>query len=125
MENGATGLARLEYVFLDGRESIQSVDGVSTSGSVAVRRDRTGKGLSIVAIEAADKIAIGSVRGRRLASHGLASVIDQVGKAGKLAIRVFDAEGRELSNARTLKTAQGWEIAGPKEARRYEVTIGR
>ncbi len=112
-----------EYVFLDGRESIQSVDGVSTSGSVAVRRDRTGKGLSIVAIEAVDKIAIGSVRGRRLASHGLASVIDQVGKAGKLAGRVFDAEGRDLGAAKTSKTAQGWEIAGPKEARRYEVAI--
>jgi len=112
-----------EYVYLDGRRSSHSIDGISTSGSVAVRKGQVGKGLLIVAIDGVESITIAASR-ERLAAHDLATLINEVGKAEKLVARVYDSEGRDLGNAQTVKTAQGWEITARDKAHRYEISIG-
>ena len=112
-----------EYVFVDGRGSMQLIDGLSTSGSLAVRPGQKDKSLSIIAVDGVETIVFNPVQ-QRLAVNRLADLIAEVGKASNLDVQVFDAEGKNLGSAQTRKTSDGWEIKTQEKGRRYEVAIG-
>ncbi len=113
-----------DYVFLDGRRSLQSIDGVSSSGSLVVRKGQTGKGLSIIAVDGVGKIVLSSPP-QRLAVHDLGSLIGEIANAESLEVRVLDSQGKDLGSAKTAKTSNGWEITGAAQGHRYEVSVGR
>jgi hypothetical protein len=110
-----------DYVFVDGRGTFRSFDGIGASGSVAVRRKKAGKGLSIVTIEGAEQIAITSPS-RTYGQEDVRTHIARVAKAGHLSTRAFDLHGKDLGAVMVSKTSTEWKLQAKKDALRYEIT---
>ena len=111
-----------EYVFVDGRGSPQTVDGVATSGSLAVRRNKEGNGLSLIAVEGVEGITISSPK-KSFGANDVRTEIARVAKANRLSVRAFDMDGKDLGSATTAKTSSGWKIVSLAGSLRYEIQI--
>jgi len=111
-----------EYVFVDGRGSFLTFDGIGTSGSIAVRRGRNGSGLSIIAIEGVEGISI-SLPTRPFGPEGVRTEISRVAKARRISVRAFDQNGKALGPVPASKTQAGWKIQPRDGALRYEIRI--
>ena len=111
-----------ECVFLDGRGTWRSFDGIGTSGSVAVRRaegghgpfDHHGRGRGPARHHAARKhVPFCMTCGRPSTSSAQAETI---------AVRAFDQNDKQIGEAATRHSISGWEIRPPKSTVRLEIT---
>ena len=109
-------------VFLDGRGTWRAFDGIETSGSVAVRRAKEGNGLSVITVEAVDRLLITRPE-HTFAAYDLRTTIDAVSQAGAIVVRAFDQTGKELGETDVRHLLAGWEIRPPKSAVRLEITV--
>jgi len=109
-----------ELIFVDGRGSFCLLDGIGTSGSLAVRRSKEGNGLSMTAIEGVETITITSPKG----SFGRKDVRTEVARlatAGSILVRAFDQNGKDLGNVSVSRRTAGWKIDGQKDALIYAI----
>jgi hypothetical protein len=109
-------------VFIDGRGMWRTFDGVETLGSVALRQAKEGNGLSVVTVEAVDRLTITRPE-HTFASYDLRTVIDAIAQAEAIAVRAFDQNDKELGETDTRRVMSGWEIRPSKSTVRLEVTI--
>jgi hypothetical protein len=111
-----------EYVFLDGRGSMRTFEGIGTSGSLVVKKSEKGTALSMIAIEGVDGIEIRLPK-RVFGPKDIRAQIARVAKASRVSVGAFDQDGKDLGAAGVSKMPSGWKIAGRENARRYEVRI--
>jgi len=111
-----------ESVFIDGRGAWRDFDGIATSGSVAVRRQKDGQGLSIIAIEGVDRLLIGEPEGT-FGSQDVRTAIGRVARSETIAVRAFDQNDKDLGEVAVQRTASGWEIHPPESAIRLDVAV--
>jgi hypothetical protein len=114
-----------QYVFLDGRGSHQELDGIGTSGSVAVQSRRDGPGLTIFAIDGVDSLSLSAGKAGQSVSDAR-SRITAVAQSRALSVEAFDIDGKGVGNRRLDRpsgpgTAK-WGIPIFPAAIRYEVT---
>jgi hypothetical protein len=111
-----------EYVFLDGRGTVRTFDGIATSGSIAVRRGEEGNALSITAIEGVNGFTITSPP-QTFGPKEVRSEIARVANARQIGVQAFDVDGKDLGAVPVSKLPSGWKIASREGALRYEVRI--
>jgi hypothetical protein len=111
-----------ECVFIDGRGTWRSFDGIATSGSVAVRRAKDGKGLSIITIEGVDRL-VTAKPGGTFASDDVRSTIGQVAEAKAVMAEAFDLSDKDLGDVAIRKTESGWELQPPDSTVRLEIAV--
>ncbi|MCX5644006.1 MAG: hypothetical protein NTZ17_04875 [Phycisphaerae bacterium] len=111
-----------DCVFIDGRGMWRTFDGVETLGSVALRPAKEGTGLSIVTVEAVDRLTITRPE-HTFASYDLRTVIDAVAQSEAITVQAFDQNDKELDETDTRRVMSGWEIRPSKSTVRLEVTI--
>ena len=109
-----------DCIFLDGRGTWRQFDGVATSGSVAVRRGKDGRGLSIITIEGVDRVSLGKPQGGS-GPGDVRAAITTVAQSPAIAVRAFDQGGRDLGDVAARPLAPGWEIRPPQCTLRLEV----
>lgn len=109
-----------ECVFVDGRGTWRSFDGIATSGSVAVRRAKESKGLSIITIEDVDRLVIGKPGGT-FASDDVRATIEAVAHAEAIAVQAFDLSYKDLGEVTIQRTESGWELKPPASTVRLDV----
>ncbi len=109
-----------ECVFVDGRGSWRSFDGIATSGSVAVRCAKEGKGLSIITIEGVDRLMIAKPGGT-FASDDVRATIGAVARAKAIAVQAFDLSDKDLGEVAIQRTESGWELKPPPSTVRLDV----
>jgi hypothetical protein len=102
-----------ECLFLDGRGTWRECEGIGASGSVAVRRAKEGRGLSITAIEGVDRLLIQRPQGR-FGSEDVRTSIAAVAKAEALAVKALDQNEKALGEVALRRTTSGWEIRPPQ-----------
>ncbi|MHC4517702.1 MAG: hypothetical protein ACYTAS_03860, partial [Planctomycetota bacterium] len=107
-------------VFVDGRGTWRGFDGIATSGSVAVRRAREGKGLSIITIEDVDRLVITRPDGT-FASDDVRATIGAVAHAEAIAGHAFDLGDEDLGEVTMQRTKSGWELRPPASTVRLDV----
>jgi len=109
-----------EYVFVDGRGSACACDGIATSGSLAVRRNKESGGLSIIAVEGVKEIFILPPL-QTFGREDVRTEIARVAKAARIQVRAFDPDGKDLGAVAASKTNSGWKITPLDGALRYEI----
>ncbi len=109
-----------ECVFVDGRGSWRSFDGVATSGSVAVQREKESEGLSITTVEGVDSLTIGEPNGT-FAPGDVRTAIAVVARAKAIAVQAFDLSGEDLGEVTVQRSESGWEIKPPASTVRLRV----
>ena len=109
-----------ECIFVDGRGSWRSFDGIATSGSVAVRRAKERKGLSIITVEGVDRLVIAEPAGRS-ASNDVRATIGAVARAKAIAVQAFDLSDTDLGEVAIQRTESGWELKPPASTVRLDV----
>jgi len=109
-----------DIVFLDGRGNPCSVDGISTSGMAAVKKN--GKGLSVIAVEGVDQISIDDP-GKNYPASDLRNLISQIARKKEITIEAFDIDGKIILQKMTLSKTlnERWIIPIQKDAIRYEI----
>ena len=110
-----------EYLFLDGRGTRISKEGISTSGSLAVRPGSGQRTLSIITIDGVDSITIQPVD-QPAATNPLTRRIGEAAKAERLAVRAINPDGQELGRIEATRNESGWVIRADSQARRYEIS---
>jgi len=110
----------LECIFIDGRSTWRSFDGIATSGSVAVRRAKESKGLSIITIEDVDRLVIGKPAGT-FASNDVRATIGTVAQAEAISVQAFDLSYKDLGEVTIQRTEPGWELKPPTSTVRLDV----
>ena len=111
-----------ECVFLDGRGTWRDFDGIGTSGSVAVRRAKEGSGLSIITVEAVDKLAIGRPAGT-FGPDDVRTAIGAVAQAESIVARACDQDEKDLGEVTIRRTSSGWEVQPPKSTVRLDIAV--
>ncbi|KPL11803.1 hypothetical protein AMJ85_02945 [candidate division BRC1 bacterium SM23_51] len=111
-----------EYVFIDGRGSLFTFDGIATSGSLAVRRAKGGSGLSAITVEGVGGIGITSPK-RTFGPEDVRTEIGRVAEANRISVRAFDQDGKNLGAAPVSKIHSGWKIQPREGALRYKIRI--
>jgi len=101
-----------ECIFVDGRGTWRSFDGIATSGSVAVRRAKERKGLSIITIEGVDRLVI-SKPGGTFASDDVRATIGAVAHAEAIVVQAFDLNDNDLGEVTIQRTESGWKLKPP------------
>jgi hypothetical protein len=109
-----------ECIFIDGRGSWCSFDGIATSGSVAVRRAKKSKGLSIITVEGVDRLVIAEP-GDTFTPDDVRAAIRAAARATAIAARAFDLNDKDLGEVAIKRTESGWELKPPASAVRLEV----
>jgi len=109
-----------ECVFVDGRGTWRSFDGIATSGSVAVRRAKEGKGLSIITIEGVDRLVIAE-SGGTFAPHDVRATVGAVARAKEIDVQAFDVSDKDLGEVAIQRTESGWELKPPASTVRLDV----
>lgn len=109
-----------ECIFIDGRGTWREFDGVGASGSVAVRRNATGDGLSITTVEGVDRLTL-SADSRKFGAGDVRANLHAVVIARTIGARAFDIDGKDLGDLEARRTDSGWEIRPPKFAIRVEI----
>ena len=113
-----------ECLFLDGRGQWRQCEGIGASGSVAVRRDKAGRGLSITTIEGVDRLVLETPQGRTTLKNvpqDVRTVIGAVAQSEAVTARAFDLSEKDLGEVALRRTAIGWELRPPQAAVRLEV----
>jgi hypothetical protein len=113
-------VSSLECIFLDGRGAWRDFDGVATSGSVAVRRAKEGKGLSITTVEGVDKLAISNPAGT-FGPDDVRTAIAAVAQAESIVAGAWDEDEKDLGEVTVQRTSSGWEIQPPKSTVRLDI----
>jgi len=111
-----------ECIFLDGRGAWRGFDGIGTSGSVAVRRGKEGKGLSVTIVEAVDRLAIAKPTDTS-GPEDVRTVIGTVAQATALTARAVDENEKDLGDVTIRRTAFGWEIQPPTSTVRLDIAV--
>ncbi len=109
-----------EGIFIDGRGTWRDFDGIATSGSVAVRRAKESKGLSITTVEAVDKLVLAKPAGT-FGPEDVRTAIGAVAQANTVTTRALDQDEKDLGEVTIRRTESGWEIQPPKSAVRLEI----
>ena len=109
-----------EGVFLDGRGAWQAFEGIATSGSVAVRRAKDGRGLSIIAVEGVHRLAIAKPEGS-FGPENVRTAIGAIAQAPAIRARAFDVEDKDLGDVTVRRNASAWELEPPQSAVRIEI----
>ncbi len=110
-----------ECIFLDGRGTWRSFDGIGTSGSVAVRWAPGNAGLTIITVEGVDRIVITRPEST-FPSYDVRTAIDVISQAENIAARAFDQNDKQIGEATTRHSISGWEIRPPASTVRLEIT---
>jgi hypothetical protein len=111
-----------ECVFVDGRGTWSRFNGIATSGSVAVRRGKESKDLSIITIEGMDWLVIAKPDGT-FTSDDVRAVIGAVAQAEAIAVQAFDLSDKDLGEVAIQRTESGWELKPPASTVRLEVSV--
>ena len=111
-----------ECVFVDGRGTWLSFDGIATSGSVAVRREKEGKGLSIITIEGVDRLVIAKPGGT-FTSDDVRATIEAVARAEAITVQAFDLSDKDLGEVAIQQTESGWEFKPPASTVRLDIAV--
>jgi len=111
-----------ECVFFDGRGTWLSFDGIATSGSVAVRREKEGKGLSIITIEGVDRLVIAKPGGT-FTSDDVRATIEAVARAEAITVQAFDLSDKDLGEVAIQQTESGWEFKPPASTVRLDIAV--
>jgi hypothetical protein len=109
-------------IFIDGRDTWRSFDGIATSGSVAVRCAKEGKGLSIITVEGVDRLMIAKPGGT-FGSDDVRTAIGVVAHAESITAKAFDLNDKDLGEVVIQKTESGWEFKPPDSTVRLDVTV--
>ncbi|MHC4703488.1 MAG: hypothetical protein ACYTFQ_23215, partial [Planctomycetota bacterium] len=109
-----------ECIFVDGRGSWRSFDGIATSGSVAVRCAKEGKGLSIITVEGVDRLVIAEPSGT-IASDDVRATIEAIAGAKAIAVEAFDLSDKDPGEVTIQRTESGWELRPPASTVRLDV----
>jgi hypothetical protein len=109
-----------ECIFIDGRGTWRDFDGIATSGSVAVRRTKERRGLSIITVEAADRLMIRTPEGT-FGPEDVRTAIAAIAQSEAIAVRAFDQNERDLGETTVRRIAAGWEIQPPPSTVRLDV----
>jgi hypothetical protein len=109
-------------IFVDGRDTWRSFDGIATSGSVAVQRAKEGNGLSIITVEGVDRLVIAEPGGT-FASDDLRTTIRAVARAKAIAVRAFDLSGKKLGEVAIQRTESGWELKPLASTVRLDIAV--
>ncbi|KPL21570.1 MAG: hypothetical protein AMJ75_09750, partial [Phycisphaerae bacterium SM1_79] len=109
-------------IFIDGRGTWRSFDGIATSGSVAVRCTTENKGLSIITIEDVNRLMIAKPSGT-FASDDVRATIGAVARAEAIAVQAFDLSDKDLGEITIQRTESGWELKPPASTVRLDVTV--
>ena len=111
-----------ECIFLDGRGAWCSFDGIATSGSVAIQRDNAGKGLSIITVEAVDRLTIGKPGGT-FGPEDVRTAMGAIAQAKAITVRAFAQNEKDLGEVAARRTESGWEIRPPASTVRLDVAV--
>jgi hypothetical protein len=111
-----------ECIFLDGRGTWRSFNGIATSGSVAVRRAKEGKGLSIITAEGVDRLVITPPVGT-FDSDDVRAIIRAVAHAEEIAWHAFDLSDKDLGEVAIHRTESGWALKPPASTLRLDVAL--
>ncbi|UCD49891.1 MAG: hypothetical protein JSW27_20470, partial [Phycisphaerales bacterium] len=109
-----------ECIFVDGRGSWRSFDGIATSGSVAVRRGKQGKGLSIITVEGVDRLVIAEPDGT-FSSDDVRAAIAAVARAKAIDVQALDLSSEDLGEVSVQWTGSGWQLKPPASTVRLNV----
>ncbi len=117
-------LASPACVFLDGRGVFQNLDGIGTAGSVAVRRQLSGNGLSVIAIDGVERLTVTGLESR-FHPDDVRDTIARVAAARTIGVRAYDFEGSLLSEHKLSRASSaqesGWNIPLHPKGIRYEI----
>lgn len=111
-----------ECIFIDARDTWRSFDGIATSGSVAVQRGTQGRGLSIITVEAVDRLVIGKPEGT-FGPEDVRTAMGAVAQAKAITVRAFDQNEKDLGEVAAQRTESGWEIRPPASTIRLVVAV--
>jgi hypothetical protein len=111
-----------DCVFVDGRGTWRSFDGIETSGSVAVRRAMDDKSLSIITVEGMDRLMIAKPGGT-FTLDDVRTAIEAVAHAESIMVKAFDPNNNDLGEVAIQKTESGWELKPPDSTVRLEVAV--
>ncbi|MCP4258966.1 MAG: hypothetical protein GY774_15895 [Planctomycetes bacterium] len=109
-----------ECIFVDGRGTWRSFDGIATSGSVAVRCAKEGKGLSIITVEGVDRLVIAQPSGT-FTSDDVRATIGAVTRAKAIVVRAFDLSDNDLGKVTIQRIESGWELNLPASTVRLAI----
>jgi hypothetical protein len=111
-----------DSIFLDGRGTWRSFDGIGTSGSVAVRRTKEGNGLSVITVEGVDRLTLTRPE-TTYPSYDIRTAIDIIAQVEGIAARAFDQDGKELGEVAVRRILSGWELRPPASTLRLEIIV--
>jgi hypothetical protein len=126
-----------ECLFLDGRGTWRQFEGIGASGSVAVRRDKASRGLSITTIEGVDRLVLERPQSRttlkvvpredsttlKAAARDVRTAIGAIAQSDAVTARAFDLNEKDLGEVAIRRTAAGWELRPPQTAVRLDVRV--
>jgi hypothetical protein len=111
------------YVFLDGRGVTRNFEGITTSGSLAVKP--LGKeGLIFITVEGVEKIGISTAKTIPDSAEDVRTMIAKAAEAEELIVEAFNADGTSLGKVSPTKSGDNWEISPVVGGLRYEVRFG-
>ncbi len=117
-------LASPDCVFVDGRGTPRDFDGLGSAGSVAVRAAEGENGLSIVAVDAGDRLVLSAPKGV-FGGRDVRTLMARIAAAAQVSLRGYDAAGKLVGERRLSRDAgaprSGWEIPLLPGAVRSEV----
>ncbi len=112
------------YVFLDGRGVFRIMDGIGTEGSVAVRRQHSGSGLSVIAVDGVERLTLANLNGHYRADD-VRNTIARLATARSVTVRAYDIEGSQLAERELTHSSgaqeSGWNIPLYAKAIRYDI----
>jgi hypothetical protein len=109
-----------ECIFLDGRGTWRSFEGIATSGSVAVRRAKEGEGLSIITVEGVERLVLAKPEGT-FGREDVRTAVATVARAEAITVHAFDQNEKDLGEVPVRRTASTWEIQPPASTIRLEI----
>jgi hypothetical protein len=111
-----------DCLFLDGRGTWRECEGIGTSGSVAVRRGKGSRGLSITTIEGVDRLVLGRPRGS-FGPKDVRTALGAIAQGETVVVRAVDSNEKDLGEPSVRRTSSGWEIRPPQAAVRLDVRV--
>jgi hypothetical protein len=112
------------YVFLDGRGTFGTFEGIGTSGSVAVRVRPDHDGVSIIAVDGVGRLLISPTE-TPLGPGDARGAISWIARAEALSVNAYDVNGKQVGLQNLVRppgiSQPGWELMIMPKAVRYEV----
>jgi hypothetical protein len=121
-------LSSPEYVFLDGRGSYAELDGIGTSGSVAVLGRKNASGLTVFAVEGVESLTVSAGTVPRPAGDVRAK-ISELADSRSISVQAVDIDGKIVGHHKVDRPSGAgpvkWPIPVVHGAVRYEVVPGQ